>query len=46
VADLLWLDKAVEERPGTLMAIRVEPILDAPRGDPRFAAVVKRIGPQ
>ena len=40
-----WLDKAVEERPGTLMAIRVEPVLDALRADPRFAGVVRRIVP-
>ena len=41
-----WLDRAIEEPSAILMMIKVEPIFDVLRGDPRFAAVVRRIGPR
>ena len=41
-----WLDRAIEEPSAILMMIKVEPIFDVLRGDPRFAAVVRRIVPR
>jgi len=41
-----WLDRAVEEPSSIMMLIKVEPSFDALRGDPRFAAVIKRIVPR
>ncbi len=41
-----WLDKAVEEPSAIIMLIKVDPIFDALRGDPRFGDVVKRVGPR
>ncbi len=40
-----WLEKAYEERSGFLAFIKVEPMLDALRGDPRFKALVEKIKP-
>jgi hypothetical protein len=40
-----WLEKAYEERSGFLGFIRVEPMLDALRGDPRFKTLVEKIKP-
>jgi tetratricopeptide (TPR) repeat protein len=40
-----WLDRAIEEPSAILMLIKVEPVFDVLRGDPRFMAVVNRIGP-
>jgi len=40
-----WLEKAYEERSGFLAFVKVEPMLDALRGDPRFKALVEKIGP-
>ncbi len=39
-----WLDRAYEERAGFLVHIKVEPSFDTIRDDPRFAALLKRIG--
>ncbi len=41
-----WLDRAIEEPSAILMMIKVEPIFDVLRGDPRFATVVRRIVPR
>ena len=41
-----WLDKAVEEPSSIMMMIKVEPSFDMLRGDPRFAAVIKRVVPR
>jgi len=41
-----WLDRAIEEPSAIMMMIKVEPSFDALRGDPRFAAVIKRIVPR
>jgi serine/threonine protein kinase/Flp pilus assembly protein TadD len=38
-----WLDKACEERAGFLAFARVEPMLDAVRGDERFAKLVEKM---
>jgi len=38
-----WLDRSVEQR-GTMQSIGVEPALAALRTDPRFKAIVKRVG--
>ena len=39
-----WLDTAVEERATGLIFLRVHPRLDPIRSDPRFAALVHRLG--
>lgn len=41
-----WLDKAFEERSGYLMEIHLDPMFDPLRSDPRFAALLKRLGHQ
>jgi tetratricopeptide (TPR) repeat protein len=38
-----WLEKACEERTGFLAFVRVEPMLDALRGDERFGKLVERL---
>ncbi|MGE0132341.1 MAG: protein kinase [Blastocatellales bacterium] len=40
-----WLEKAYEERSGFLAFVRVEPMLDALRGDTRFKALAEKIKP-
>jgi TolB-like protein/Flp pilus assembly protein TadD len=39
-----WLDKAAEERSSWLVSLNVEPMLDSLRSDPRFTALLKRLG--
>ncbi|MGI8733332.1 MAG: TPR end-of-group domain-containing protein, partial [Pyrinomonadaceae bacterium] len=39
-----WLDKAVQERNSFALAIKVNPIYDQLRSDPRFADLVRRVG--
>ncbi len=39
-----WLEKALDEKSGMALFIKVEPLFDPLRGDRRFAALVKRIG--
>jgi TolB-like protein/tetratricopeptide (TPR) repeat protein len=39
-----WLDKAYEERDDRLIYLQAEPMADPLRKDPRFAALMKRIG--
>jgi TolB-like protein/Flp pilus assembly protein TadD len=39
-----WLDKAYHERSGHMPWIKVTPSLDALRPDPRFAALLRRMG--
>jgi TolB-like protein/Flp pilus assembly protein TadD len=39
-----WLDTAVEEQATGLIFLRVHPRLDAIRPDPRYAALLKRVG--
>ena len=39
-----WLDRAYEERAGFLIHIKLEPAFDNIRDDPRFAALLRRIG--
>jgi serine/threonine protein kinase/tetratricopeptide (TPR) repeat protein len=39
-----WLDKAVQERNGFVFMVKVIPIFDKLRGDPRFADVMSRVG--
>jgi serine/threonine-protein kinase len=38
-----WLDRAVQDRRGWLAYLRVEPLLDPLRGDPRFARLLERM---
>ena len=40
----LWLEKAYEERSNYIAYLKVFPILDPIRSDPRFAALVQRVG--
>jgi len=39
-----WLEKAYEERYGILVSLRVEPGFDSVRSDPRFIALLKKVG--
>jgi serine/threonine protein kinase/tetratricopeptide (TPR) repeat protein len=39
-----WLDRALEERSGWLVYLKVNPILDNLHSDPRFQALLQRIG--
>ncbi len=41
---LTWLELAYEERAGNLLHIKVEPIYDPLRSDPRFQALLKKMG--
>ena len=40
-----WLNKAYDERSYAVLLIEVEPEFDALHSDPRFQALVQRIGP-
>ena len=40
----LWLDKAVTERSGSVRYLKIEPRLDPLRSDPRFDALLQRVG--
>jgi tetratricopeptide (TPR) repeat protein len=42
-AAFAWLDRAYEERRGWLCYLKVEPLLDGLRGDPRFARLQERM---
>ncbi len=39
-----WLDQACRERSGWLIYLRVEPMLDGLRADPRFTELLQRVG--
>ena len=39
-----WLERAVEERDAWLVWLKVDPVLDALRPDPRFTDLVRRVG--
>ncbi len=39
-----WLEKAYEERSDYLLFLKREPLADPVRSDPRFQALVRRIG--
>ncbi len=39
-----WLEKAFEARDPYLIYLRVEPVLDRLRTDPRFADLLRRVG--
>jgi DNA-binding winged helix-turn-helix (wHTH) protein/tetratricopeptide (TPR) repeat protein len=41
---MLWLDKALEQRAAALGFVAQNPIFDSLHGDPRFVAIVERIG--
>ncbi len=40
----VWLEKAYDERDSVLMLLKVEPMFDDLRPDPRFNALLKRVG--
>ncbi|MGE5236000.1 MAG: tetratricopeptide repeat protein [Acidobacteriota bacterium] len=40
----VWLDRAREERSGLLGSLRADPAFDPIRSDPRFPALLKRVG--
>ncbi len=39
-----WLEKAVQDREGSVYRLKVEPLIDPLRDDPRFGALLRRIG--
>ena len=39
-----WLDRAFAERSSWLVSLNVEPMLDSPRPDSRFQAILQRVG--
>ncbi len=39
-----WLEKAYDERVRPMLSLRVNPRLDPLRSDPRFAALMRRMG--
>jgi hypothetical protein len=39
-----WLETAIEERAAGMILLRVHPRLDPIRKDPRYAALVRRVG--
>jgi hypothetical protein len=39
-----WFNKAIAERDYILVLIRVDPMFDDVRDDPRFQALVKQVG--
>ncbi|HYL21414.1 MAG TPA: protein kinase [Gemmatimonadales bacterium] len=39
-----WLERAFDDRTWSLYMLRVEPMLDPLRGDPRFARLIQRVG--
>ena len=41
-----WLDKAVEERNAFALEMKVNPLLDPLRGDPRFEKLVNKVVPR
>jgi hypothetical protein len=40
----VWLEKAYDERDARLTFIKVDPKWNKLRSDPRFAAIIKRMG--
>jgi tetratricopeptide (TPR) repeat protein len=43
---LSWLDKAVQERTGFVFIVKVSPIYDRLRDDPRYTELIRKIGVQ
>lgn len=39
-----WLDRALDDRTWSMYLLRVEPMLDSLRGDPRFTRLIQRVG--
>ena len=39
-----WLNKACDERSGLLVYLKVEPMFDPVRSDPRFLELARRVG--
>jgi tetratricopeptide (TPR) repeat protein len=41
---LAWLERAIDDRTWSMFLLRVEPMLDPLRGDPRFTRLIQRVG--
>ncbi|HNC47058.1 MAG TPA: tetratricopeptide repeat protein, partial [Acidobacteriota bacterium] len=41
---LVWLEKAFEKRSDHLVFVKVDPVWDSLRADPRFTSLMQRIG--
>ncbi len=41
---LVWLERAAEERAPNMVYLAIHPLWDPLRTDPRFAALVRRVG--
>ncbi len=44
--EFLWLEKAYEKRDGSVIFLKVEPIFDKVKSDPRFPELLKKLGLQ
>jgi len=39
-----WLEKAYQERSGWLLELKIDPVWDPLRSDPRFQDLMRRVG--
>ena len=40
----IWLEQAYKEHSNTLQLLKVDPLFDPIRGDPRFTDLLRRVG--
>ncbi len=43
-AEYAWLDKAYDDRAEWLLWLPIDPLYDGERDDPRFKAMVRKVG--
>ena len=42
-AAFAWLDRAYKQMPGSLAALKIDPLFRKVRGDPRFDALLRKV---